>query len=496
MGSYKRSLEYLNSEYKNRASITLFGRQATMLRLLADSYEVRLLFEKLLEKMKEGPIVIEDSDLDYLDWADEAKWQRQKELKGESIIMTAAIFGIKNNSPFAQTYANYMKDAFGGRLNNIDIDRYNIIMSSVVTSQDVISDYEFELAIEENIRQLRRTLIDIHNFINTNRWRKNDYAFMYLDLFEKYKKVRMHITFVKSEHKRWLNDMVAPDLNDFIQRRRELLIGLFSTGFLDAMKRRMHVPSEDDLQFCVIKDDELMPDLTDTLKWYAAFKRLCPKVKNVFRFNEFATLGKYIYDNRISLEICKKFFHFVLLIEIVQQELEWIEHPELKPEDEDETVENFVSRVKQIMLKAEDRNGESIEFEDNKHNKCTYKFEVDGKLFSAIMDEIQDKHPDLIIDYLDGKLGDSAVGVTKVCPFIGCVVNMHIFNRDDVRNKDFEPAFQFIYGEKNEKGQNRSFIQKMSETKEIKDKPVFKTIKTIFEEHKKAQLLKEKKVSN
>jgi hypothetical protein len=232
-----------------------------------------------------------------------------------------------------------------------------------------------------------------------------------------------------------------------------------------------------------------MPDLTDTLKWYAAFKKLCPWNKKVFSFNEYATLGKYIYDNRISLDVCKKFFHFVLLMEIVQQELEWIDHPETRPQGEDETVENFVDRVKRIMLKAEDRNGETIEYNDNKHNKCTYKFRIEGKLFGNVMDELKGKYPELITGYLDGKTGDSAIGVTKVCPFIGCVVDKQIFNDNQLRKKDLEPAFQFVFGEKNERGQNRSFIQKMSETKDIKDKPVFETIISLYEEQKKAQIL-------
>lgn len=481
MGYYKDSIELLNAEYKNRSSITLFGRQASMLRLLADAYEVRLRFEKLLELMKQGPSVFEDSDLNYLEWAEEAKWQKAEEPHPECQKMTVQTFGIGSSSPFAQTYANHMKDAFGERLNNIDIDRYTIIMSSVIASQDVISDYEFELAIDENIKQLRKTLIEIYNFTSNQRWKRDDYAGMYLSLFEDYKNVRMNIIVVQGDHNNWLKEIVAePDVDDWNQRRRELLLELFNTGFLDAIKSRIHVPAEDDLQFCLIKDDALMPDLTDTLKWYAAFKKLCPRNKNVFCFNEYATLGKYIYDNRISIDVCKQFFRIVLLLEIVQQELEWIAHPETRPQGEDETVEKFVDRVKQIMLKAEDRNGENIEFEDSKHNKCTYKFRIEGKLFVKVMDEVKEKYPKLILGYLDGKTGDNAIGVTKVCPFIGRIVDMQIFNDSSLRKKDLEPAFQFVFGEKNEKGQNRSFIQKMSETKDIKDKPVFETIKTLF----------------
>lgn len=494
MGYYKDSIEQLNTEYKNRSSVTLFGRQASMLRLHADAYEVRLRFEKLLEKMKQGPFVFEDSDLNYLEWADEAKWQKLEDLKIDPQILTAQTLGISSDSPFAQTYANYMKDAFGERLNNIDIDRYKIIMSSVIASQDVISDYEFELAIEENVKQLRKTLIEIYNFTSTKRWKNDDYAGMYLLLFEEYKNVNLNNIVVKADHNNWLKEIVTdPTVADLYQRRRELLLELFNTGFLDAIKSRMHVPAEDDLQFCVIKDETLIPDLTDTLKWYAAFKKLCPLNKNIFSFNEYATLGKYIYDNRISIDVCKKFFRIVLLLEIVQQELEWIAHPETRPQGQDETVENFVDRVKRIMLKAEDRNGEKIEYEDNKHNKLNYEFWFEGKLFGKVMDEVKEKYPELIIDYLDGKTGDNAIGVTKICPFIGCVVDKYIFNDSYLRKKDLEPAFQFVFGEKNERGQKRSFVQKMSETKDIKGKPIFQIIKTLNDEQKKAQILEENK---
>lgn len=496
MGYYKDCIEQLNAEYKNRTSITLFGRQASMLRLLADAFEVRLSFEKLLEMMKQGPFVFEDSDLNYLGWADEARWQKPEEQE-ESLIRTqkrtAQTLDISSNSPFAQTYANYMKDAFGERLKNIDRNRYKIIMSSVIASPDVISDYEFDLAIDENIRQLRKTLIEIHNFTSTQRWKRDDYGSMYLSLFEEYRNVKLNIIMVNADHNNWLKEIVAePDVDDLYQRRRELLLELFNTGFLDAIKSRMHVPAEDDLQFCVIKDEALIPDLTDTLKWYAAFKKLCPWNKNVFCFNEYATLGKYIYDNHISIDVCKKFFHIVLLLEIVQQELEWIEHPELRPQGEDETLDNFVDRVKRIMLKAEDRNGEKIEYEDNKHNKRMYEFWLDGKLFGKVMDEVREKYPELIIGYLDGKTGENAIGVTKVCSFIGCIVDMYVFN-EKIRKKDLEPAFQFVFGEKNERGQKRSFIQKMSLTNDLEDKPIFATIKTLYNEQKKAQLLKEKK---
>lgn len=492
MGYYTRCIEQLNAEYCHRTSITRFGRQATMLRLFTDSYEVRLRFERLLEQMQKGPTLTEDADFDYLAWAKADKWLKPEEGQQESVGATAATYGFSADSPFPQTFANHIKDAFGTRLKNINLERFNILMSSVAATSEVISDYEFDVAIDENIHQLQKTLVEIHCFKMNKQWSKADYARVYLDFRDIYEKSSWKDVEVKASHLQWLRDNVTdPDLDDYRQRRRELLLALFKTGFLDKLKDKVHVPAVDDLQFAMIKDDALISDLTDTLKWYAAFKKLCPMEDDAFRFNEYGTLGKYICDNNIPRELCWKFFHYESLIETVQQEMAWLEHPETKPQGEDEAIETFVERVKQIMLKAEDRNGETIPYEDKKHNQCTYRFQFNGRLFCEILEQIRAEHPRQILDYLDGATGDNAIGVTKVCPFIGNVVSLRLFNDEFVRNVEFEPAFQFVFGEKNERGQKRSFIQKMSMTNSIKDKTIFETIKTLFEKRQTAELLEE-----
>lgn len=144
MGYYTKSLEQLNREYKNRASITVFGRQADLLRLFADSYEIRLCFEKLLEQMKEGPTLIEDNDLNYLEWADESRWVKSEKSYLDTKDRTTTTFGFSKSSSFANSYSNHMKDAFGERQNNIDLGRFKNIMSSVVTTSDYISEFEFD----------------------------------------------------------------------------------------------------------------------------------------------------------------------------------------------------------------------------------------------------------------------------------------------------------------------------------------------------------------
>lgn len=495
MGLYRDSIEQLNFEYKDRSSISIFGRHATMLRLLVDSYEVRLRFENLLEEMQKGPMLFDDADLDFEYWADRTTWDKPFSfmISGEGVTkLTTDAFGIRKESPFAQTYANRLQDALGEDLNKINPDRFRQIVSSVVTTSEVIPEDMFERVIDANILHLRDTLGKIVYFKNNHEWKKRDYAQFNKRLYDEFITNAVMTNKVEKSHQKWRKGLVVePDIEDCEQRRRELLLDLFKKDFFKALRSRIHVPAEDDLKFHLIQDDEMISDLSDTLKWYAAFKKICPRDKDgMFWFDKDDALGKYIYDNNIPQATCWDFFIITTLIEHVQQEMVWLQHPEKRPL-ENETLEKFVDRVKKIMLKAEDRNGEIIKFEDNKHNKCQYTFNVDGKGFCTVMDEVLENHADLIEDYLDGKMGDTALGVTKICPFIGCVVGLHIFNDEKVRNVEFEPAFQFVYGEKNEQGKKRSFIQKMSATKDIKDKDIFETIKTIIEQ-KKNELLEGK----
>lgn len=474
MGIYIDSLERLNAEYKDRTSISIFGLQSTMLRLLVDSYEVRMRFEQLFEEMKQRPVLFEDIDVDYQKWTDSKTWSTSMPFKyqeKEKMRQTAAIYGFSKESPFAQTYANRMLDALGDELDNIDADRFKLIVSSVVTTSDVIPYEMLERQIDVNIMRLRNTLFEIDMFKRTHKWEKKDYAQFYKNIYDRFISSSIGSSALMEEHQKWVSDMIVePDFDDCEQRRRELLLKLFQTDFFKALRSRIHVPAEDDIKFCVIQDKKIMPDLTDTLQWYAAFKKLCPKGEDgMFSFDEDSSLGKYIYENKISEYLCWQFLKQTTLIEMVQEEMYCLLHPEENP-PEDETIERFVDRVTKIMLKAEDRNGEIIKYVDNRNNQCEYKFDIDGKGFSTVMATIKEKQPDLIEDYLDNSTGDNAIGVTKVCPFVGCIVGLHIFNDDKVRNVDFEPAFQFVYGEKNEKGQKRSFIQKMSATKDVKEK--------------------------
>ena len=489
MGFYKDSLERLHNEYTNRTSITLFGRQATLLRLLVDVYEVSLRFEKLLEVIKQGPTMMEDSDVDYLEWSDPKKWVKPEKSDSFSKSSVRATYGIMPDEQFEDTFSNKMLNVFGDRIDNIEINKYKSIIRSVMSTHSVISEAEFELAIDYNLKKLQDTLFQIYNFKENAEWKDHDYAIMYNNLYEVYDKSEWHQKEAKRCHRKWVKEMIEPKEEDYQERRRELLIDLFRSGFLDKLKTKIRTIPNDDFRFSDISDDELVPDLNDTLKYYAAFKKLCPVEKGKISFENHAVLGRYIHDSNISKDKVVIFFQYMALLKIVQDELDWIEDPESRPHDNSEITSSFIEVVKQIMTKAEDNNGKVIEDVDNRGGELKFEYQVDGRLFNSVMDKIAADYKYMIEDYLDGKSMRNALGVTSVAPFIGAIMRMHIFNNPDLRYKDVEFAFIFVLGEKNESGQKISYLQKMGIKKDIDTQPVFSTIKTLALEMKNDKIL-------
>lgn len=482
MSIYKESLIRLHQEYTQRTFVGLLGRQATLLRLLADSYEVRLCFENMLETIQQGPTFMEDDDVDYLEWGAPRKWVKPRDLSGAK-ISTRKAFGLDDDDQFDLSYANRMKDAFGERIDNIDINRLHPLMYGVITSKSVIPDSEFELAIDGHLQHLRETLLEIYRFKNEKIWRKSDYAAMYKNFRDVFLNSKMEAVVIERQHQEWLKFIVTePEKEDYYERRREILISLFKTGFLDMLKKYVRVLPDDEMGFGKIEDAELMPDLNDTLKYYAAFKRLCPFVDGKFNMDNEAAMGQYIHSNNISKVKCWSFLQHLALLKIVQDELEWLDNPDARPVNNDEVMKDFVATVKQIMLKAEDRNGEVILDKDNRGNEFEFTYNINGKRFCQVIDHIKENNPELLSDYIDGRNKANALGVTCVAPFIGAVLRTNIFSVKQIRYKDVEFAFQFVMGEKNKNGSKISYIQKMGIKDKIDDQSIFTSLKSIEKE--------------
>ena len=99
-------------------------------------------------------------------------------------------------------------------------------------------------------------------------------------------------------------------------------------------------------------------------------------------------------------------------------------------EDEKEKIDPavaFVERVKEIMLKAEKDNGKQKQ-NNSRSYTTTYIYKVDGKGFGMVMDELLANYEHVIKDYLDGATAETAVSIKYVAPFIGYVLDTHLYS--------------------------------------------------------------------
>lgn len=467
MGLLKTSIEILNDEYRNRASLSSFGHNAATLRLLSDSVVVRKLFEDLLKSLQQAPKQIDETDFDFLGWSDETRWQKPDPQKYEDICL--------GDSILTKQLAECLEGDYGEKLGSMDYELFEEFMDGLINTKNA------EVAIEENISILRKTLSDIYHFKTTYRWEKKQYAKFYHDRHEDHLNTFGGIKAVKEYHEEWLNTQVGePDLFDLEQRRRELVIAMVTTGFFNAMRKLIHVPALDDLSFGVIKDEALLPNLNEMLMFMAALKKLCPLCDGMICFDEQAALGKYIYENNIPYNVCKGFFYNAAQIELVQQEMEWLTHPETKPQMASVVVKIFVDRVKQLMTMAAEQNNVMKALTTRGHED-TYLYNVDARGVSQLMDELLAGHETLISNYLGGATDVTANSIKYVAPFIGFLLDTHNFTPAKMPKKDFIDVFKKIYGN------NTSAVLKMSNKYPSDEaKILFEATEKLIKKHEKS----------
>ena len=104
--------------------------------------------------------------------------------------------------------------------------------------------------------------------------------------------------------------------------------------------------------------------------------------------------------------------------------------------------ETFADRVKAIICKAATKNGQRIET-SARGNVGAYIFNIDAEAFCCAMDEMVSSYGDDLKEMLGGSM--NCVQVTKVCPFIGNVVRMHVINEVDLQTVDLLFAFEGYY---------------------------------------------------
>ena len=466
MGKLSTSIEMLNAEYRNRVSLSSFGQKVSTLKLLSDSLVVRRLFEELLEKLRQSPHRIEEKDFDFLGWADVARWQKPE-------TSTDDYFCWQDNG-LTKQLAGCLAGDYGEKLDVMNYDVLDDFMDGLINMVNV------EATIEENISIIRKTLSDIHHFKKNHRWDKEHLASFYQKLHDEHHKRTGCQQEMREHHESWLNELVGePDMEDLQQRRRELLISLFASGFLDEVKKNIHVPASDDLHFGAIKDETMVPDLNETLKWMAALKKLCPLSEGMIRFNELATLGKYIYDNNKSHQSCLAFFYYTAMIDLVQMEMEWLKHPETKPQGVCEVVRIFVERVKLLMNMAAEQNNILKKLVSRGHAD-SYLYNVDAVGIGLLMDELMATYETTIKNYLGDATDATADTVKYVAPFIGFLLDTHLYTAAKMPKKELDGVFRKVYGN------NTSAVQKMSNKYPSDEaKNLFDATEKVIEKHKK-----------
>ena len=106
------------------------------------------------------------------------------------------------------------------------------------------------------------------------------------------------------------------------------------------------------------------------------------------------------------------------------------------------SVETFADRVKAIMRKAAEKNGQRIET-SARGNAGAYIYNIDAEAFCKAIDEMVNSYGDGLKEMLGGTM--NCVQVTKVCSFIGNVVRMHVINEVDLQTVDMLFAFEDYY---------------------------------------------------
>lgn len=104
--------------------------------------------------------------------------------------------------------------------------------------------------------------------------------------------------------------------------------------------------------------------------------------------------------------------------------------------------DSFADRVKTIIRKAAEKNGQRIETSTRGHAGA-YTFYINADAFCKAIDKLSKDYKKDLKDYLDGSLKN--VQVTKVCRFIGYVIRLHIINDSQLRLTDLAFAFADYY---------------------------------------------------
>ena len=95
------------------------------------------------------------------------------------------------------------------------------------------------------------------------------------------------------------------------------------------------------------------------------------------------------------------------------------------------------------------------------------------------MDELLADYKNTINDYLNGATAEAAVSIKYVAPFIGYVLDTHLYSPDKMPKIAFKDVFESVYGK------GTSAVSKMSDKNPSNEADIlYKTVKEMMEKHK------------
>lgn len=104
--------------------------------------------------------------------------------------------------------------------------------------------------------------------------------------------------------------------------------------------------------------------------------------------------------------------------------------------------QSFTDRVKAIIRKAAEKNGQRIET-NTRGWAGTYTLYINDDVFCKAVDKIVRDHKKELKEYLGGKMMNTQV--SKVCQFIGYVIRLQIINDANLQLSDLLFAFTNYY---------------------------------------------------
>ena len=143
-------------------------------------------------------------------------------------------------------------------------------------------------------------------------------------------------------------------------------------------------------------------------------------------------------EEKEAEELEKEFADFE---EVVEEKAEGNE-PEVKVKPDLPPADVFVNRVKAIVMKASEKNGQIIKT-NTRAWQGEYVFFVDGKRITRMMDDLRKNHEAKINDFLS--VTSKYNGVMIVAPFIGRLLQIEELRARDLQHTNMEFAFTPYY---------------------------------------------------